>query len=530
MGDNEICMPARVDGAEEISLAGGGTPAVLNTEFLTAIPSSDTVDVSLARRIITPGSNRVLCLAAQTTVPIAGDETSSVTDLRLKLSDGTNVVLSLSCFNDALLGAASPSPVMATASAGGRGGGTAAIITVQPAYFDPEKYKVRSEPHLSRTIIAILAGLALGAYVSIQAGDMKKLSTKFAAALGSSVLRAPKQLSVDNAISISQKSLIHKTANRKHVHENIANQSFSGSQVQNRVEKNRLRTGPKFATGFHKSENHLVAKTDGKKNGVLLTNKKVLQPEHSNKIGAVASKRKHTDDYFVPPPPPTSFELGAAPGYQWQLVPTGATGNAFGAGAALPPMAMPNQSPLLASEPKATASKRVEKTANSANRASVQKSQESSSDASSSNGVIKQITGKSDKPLPPDLIGSPTSPKQIQPGLRTVPDAKTKLIPPAKVLPDAPAKPEVIPPAKIQTEPHTKPEVIPPAKVPSDQHTKTENSAGAARSLQHAKLQSNPSDNSKIGVTANVLPTTQLAASKDAASFHLERIRIPGQD
>ncbi|HEY9717323.1 MAG TPA: hypothetical protein V6C69_07640 [Trichormus sp.] len=69
--------------------------------FITASREiAPTVQVSLAKRILQPGSNRVVCLAAHTTVPLNEDELASVSDLALRLSDGTNVRLSVSFFND----------------------------------------------------------------------------------------------------------------------------------------------------------------------------------------------------------------------------------------------------------------------------------------------------------------------------------------------------------------------------------------------------------------------------------------------
>ncbi len=59
-----------------------------------------SVQITLAKRIIRPGSNKVICLAAKTSIPLRDDELASVSDLALKLSDGTNVALSLSFFND----------------------------------------------------------------------------------------------------------------------------------------------------------------------------------------------------------------------------------------------------------------------------------------------------------------------------------------------------------------------------------------------------------------------------------------------
>jgi hypothetical protein len=58
------------------------------------------MQISLARRIVRPGSDQVLCLNATTSVPMQDDEIASVSDLALKLSDGTNVRISLSFFND----------------------------------------------------------------------------------------------------------------------------------------------------------------------------------------------------------------------------------------------------------------------------------------------------------------------------------------------------------------------------------------------------------------------------------------------
>ena len=60
-----------------------------------------SVQITLAKRIIRPGSNKVVCLAARTSIPLRDDELASVSDLALRLSDGTNVALSLSFFNDA---------------------------------------------------------------------------------------------------------------------------------------------------------------------------------------------------------------------------------------------------------------------------------------------------------------------------------------------------------------------------------------------------------------------------------------------
>lgn len=102
-----------------------------------------TVQVSLAKRIIQPGSNRVVCLAARTSFPLDDRQIASVSDLALRLSDGTNVVLSLSFFND---------------TAGG-----AAAVPFERYVYDPKRYGGRSDAWpavaIMATILVSLAGL-----------------------------------------------------------------------------------------------------------------------------------------------------------------------------------------------------------------------------------------------------------------------------------------------------------------------------------------------------------------------------------
>src|SRR5271163_409179 len=66
------------------------------------------LQVSLAKRVVLPGSRRVLCMAAHTSVPLHEDEISSVSELALRLSDGTSCLLSLQFFNDTVAGAYAP--------------------------------------------------------------------------------------------------------------------------------------------------------------------------------------------------------------------------------------------------------------------------------------------------------------------------------------------------------------------------------------------------------------------------------------
>lgn len=103
------------------------------------------IQVTLAKRIIKPGSNRVMCLAARTNVPLSDDDVASVSNLALRLSDGTNVALSLSFFNDG--------PVAAP------------YIPLNRYYYDPQRYyKGQGESHLGVAVVATALAAACGVY------------------------------------------------------------------------------------------------------------------------------------------------------------------------------------------------------------------------------------------------------------------------------------------------------------------------------------------------------------------------------
>ncbi len=117
-----------------------------------------SVQVTLAKRIMRPGSNRVMCLAAKTSAPIDDSEVASVSDLALKLSDGTNVVLSLSFFNDANV------PVMEYAAA----------TPYSPPYsqtadhyvYEPNRYNAPSDTKFAVIVMTVVLGALAGLYVA----------------------------------------------------------------------------------------------------------------------------------------------------------------------------------------------------------------------------------------------------------------------------------------------------------------------------------------------------------------------------
>jgi hypothetical protein len=130
-----------------------GLPA-LSTEESTVVErfiehSRDVipgVEVTLAKRFIRPGSNRVVCLAARTCVPLGDDEVASVSDLALRLSDGTNVVLSVSFFN---------------------GTESGAYIPFERCIYDPNRYAMHSDSRLGSVLLATCFIACAGFYSMI---------------------------------------------------------------------------------------------------------------------------------------------------------------------------------------------------------------------------------------------------------------------------------------------------------------------------------------------------------------------------
>ncbi len=119
-----------------------------------------SVQVALAKRIVRPGSNRVVCLAARTSVPLSDDERASVSDLALRLSDGTNVVLSLSFYNDD-----DPPPPPARDA-------------YERAYEEPVTVsysRVDSETNLG-LVVVVIALIAAGGFYASLTGPLGRLS------------------------------------------------------------------------------------------------------------------------------------------------------------------------------------------------------------------------------------------------------------------------------------------------------------------------------------------------------------------
>jgi len=110
----------------------------------TIIPG---LQVTLAKRVVVPGSRRVLCMAAHTSVPISDNELSSVSELALRLSDGTSCLLSLKFFNDTM---------------------DSGFVNANPFIYDPERYEaVHGQSNLGVAILAVAFVAITGYYYAI---------------------------------------------------------------------------------------------------------------------------------------------------------------------------------------------------------------------------------------------------------------------------------------------------------------------------------------------------------------------------
>lgn len=133
MGDIPVTLPVVIDNDEQ---------AVVNRFIQASRDIAPSVQVSLAKRIIRPGSNRLVCLAAHTSIPLNEDELASVSNLALRLSDGTNVRLSLSFFDDS--------------------NGGAEVVPLSRCIYDPKKYETPRKSNFG----LFWTGLALTALAS----------------------------------------------------------------------------------------------------------------------------------------------------------------------------------------------------------------------------------------------------------------------------------------------------------------------------------------------------------------------------
>ena len=105
---------------------------------------SNSVQITLAKRVIKPGSAKAICLAEQASIPICDDESSSVSNPDLKLADGTRVALSLSFFNGEAAQNVTPMPPVEPPTHSSAAGSASAALAVAVAPREPRDSKLET--------------------------------------------------------------------------------------------------------------------------------------------------------------------------------------------------------------------------------------------------------------------------------------------------------------------------------------------------------------------------------------------------
>lgn len=317
MGDNQLALAENIDEKHGLEQASEQYELALDqahpTQIIYSVP---TVDVKLARRVVYPGSNKVMCLAASTSVPLDESELASITDLKLRLDDGTNVVLSLNCFNDGMA-----TPPLALAS----GRGTAGFITMTPSFFDPDRYKVKSDSRLSMTLLMMFAGVVLGLYLVGKLPLLPEISSNLS--------------SIANTVN---KPLVHK--------------ALSKSRATPPVIRSNAGREP-IASSSAIKESKTLARATAKAPARPRPSGHVSRPLANSSGSPPATHRaslgkgsKQLQNMFVPPPPPTAFDIYGASPYPWQIPPAPAL-SASPAMSANPAVSASAKTPLPATKP-----------------------------------------------------------------------------------------------------------------------------------------------------------------------------------
>lgn len=242
-----------------------------------------SVQITLAKRIIRPGSNRVVCLAAKTSIPLNDDEVASVSDLALRLSDGTNVALSLSFFNDAL---------------GGEYATNAASLNRY--VYDPSHYAKKNDSGLGFVLLGMTIVVAVGVF-----GFTHK------AILGipeDAVKKAP----LVKAATVPARATIVHTASAGKVSgkassttPNVAGTTSTSTQNSAAVAKvNPSAAATTIAT--HHTTNHSYS------NGSGSNSTRTKAVNHAN--SGESSGSHNYGSMLVPPPPPTPYVMPYASG------------------------------------------------------------------------------------------------------------------------------------------------------------------------------------------------------------------------
>lgn len=259
-----------------------------------------TVQVSLAKRIIRPGSNKVVCLAARTTVPLNDDELASVSDLALRLSDGTNVKLSLSFFNDEY--AVEPLPSARAKEP--------LCIPMSRSFFDPNRYapyKAKNDSKLGMAICTVVLGVAAGLFIAVDSPlHDKGLIRSFQKSPIGSILTGAIERNPQSELANTDSKHLQK-AHSPTAAKKVSPQAAKKNKIQ-LVASAPVYTPPAMPYNYRPVSLKRIVPVEYKAAPVP---------------GMKASRSKKAPmNIFVPPPPPTAYSLDSAnlpPYYAWQV-------------------------------------------------------------------------------------------------------------------------------------------------------------------------------------------------------------------
>jgi hypothetical protein len=245
-----------------------------------------SVQVRFAKRVGRPGASRVMLMDAQTSGPIADEDEESISNLALRLADGTNVQLSLSFFND-------NQPALAGASMGG-GGRRATFAPFNTYVYEPRSYTIhKNESKLPLIMMTTAIVLAAGCYGLITGPFSNYLQTKAAKPVTATAIpkTAPKAAPIKVAT-------IH--AAPKIVHEPIPAPPPMTFEVSN-----PFKTGSKkISSGTRTSRTHIQSQSS--RTGHSSRNEMFVPPPPPMTFASAPPVMG-----FVPPPPPTPYTVPA---------------------------------------------------------------------------------------------------------------------------------------------------------------------------------------------------------------------------
>lgn len=269
-----------------------------------------TVQVTLAKRIVRPGSNKVLCLAARTSVPLNEDEMASVSDLALRLSDGTNVKLSLSFFNDEFgIEPIHEKPVLKAIAS------TSPCISMSRSFFDPHRYtpyQSRNESKLGIAIFTVVFGIAAGLYFVTES----PFSLIKGASLKSALSAAPPFNRIKETAKVSRNSLRSGSELGKQQTKNVSLRASDKVSTPKQLQFVKDAPSPAFEAPITRAT-HSPSKRNGRKSSFS----NIDYGSVAVKVDRPTRSVKASKNMFVPPPPPTVYAVDPSmyPAYmQWQ--------------------------------------------------------------------------------------------------------------------------------------------------------------------------------------------------------------------